>query len=64
MKSLRNFSIALILGMCMPVLIWIGMGSALYQRGKEGSLLREACAIDTDCPPGFACVNGRCLPAR
>ena len=22
------------------------------------------CSIDADCPPGYVCANGRCMPAR
>lgn len=20
------------------------------------------CSVDTDCPPGYACIDGRCIP--
>lgn len=22
------------------------------------------CSVDTDCPPSYVCLNGRCVPAR
>ncbi len=62
--------IALLFALCIPVLIWIGAGSALYSvyRGKKKQRLAEmiqnlTCSIDTDCPPGMICISGRCVPA-
>jgi len=23
-----------------------------------------ACSVDNDCPPGFVCVNGHCMPEK
>ena len=25
---------------------------------------RIACSIDADCPPGYVCANGHCVPSR
>lgn len=22
------------------------------------------CSVDTDCPPGYVCINGHCVPSR
>ncbi len=69
MKRLRNCALALLIGFCTPLLIWVGAGCALYQSRKQKELLKQAlpnvaCFIDTDCPPGFICWRGRCVPAQ
>ena len=69
MKRLRNCTVALLIGVCAPALIWAGAGSALYQSRRQGSPLKQAlanlaCSIDNDCPSGFVCVSGHCVPAR
>ena len=68
MKRLRNCMLALLIGCCTPLLIWVGAGTALYQRRKEKNPLKRAlsnlvCSVDIDCPPGFVCVEGRCVPS-
>jgi len=69
MKGLRNCTIALLLGCCMPLLIWVGAVSALYQSRKQNKLLKRlpldlVCSFNADCPSGYICLNGRCVPAR
>ncbi len=69
MRNLRNCLVALLLGCSAPVLVWVGAGVSLYQRRKEVSPLKQvfqdfACHIDTDCPPGFTCMGGRCVPVE
>ena len=69
MKNVLNCILALLIGCFMPVLIWAGLGIALHQRKKEANLLKQAlpnlvCSLDTDCPPGFICMAGRCVPQR
>ena len=66
MKRLRNCTLALLLGCSAPLLIWAGAGMALYQKRRAASPLKQAlsgvsCSIDTDCPPGYICLNGRCV---
>jgi len=50
-----------------------GIYSAITRReissGKETNLQEQVppdlvCSVDTDCPEGFMCVNGRCVPER
>ena len=69
MKRLRKCTLALLLGCCAPLLIWVGLGSAIYQRRREVSLIKQAlpdlaCTIDTDCPVGYVCMGGRCVPQK
>lgn len=69
MKRLRNCTLALLIGLCTPLLIWVGAGSALYQSRKQKNLVKRAltnvaCSIDTDCPPGFVCVSGYCVSVQ
>lgn len=63
MRRLRNMVLAFLIGCSTPILIWVGAGSALYQRRKEKTL-PGACSIDADCPLGYVCVSGRCMPAE
>ncbi len=63
MRSFRNCVIALLLGLCAPVLIWVGAFGALSIKRKE-SKPDLSCALDADCPPGFVCMNGRCMPEK
>lgn len=61
MNSVFNVMLALTLGLLAPVLIWVGVAGSIIEarrRRKAGT----SCAIDTDCPSGFVCMNGRCVP--
>lgn len=63
MRRMRNTFLALLIGCCTPALVWVGAGSALYQsRRKLREVWAGVCRFDADCPPGFFCVNGRCVP--
>lgn len=64
MRCLRNCLVALVLGISAPVLIWVGAGSALYQRRKAARAAESlSCSLDADCPPGHICLDGICVPA-
>ncbi len=66
MKTLRNCTVALLLGLSAPVLIWVGAGAALVSARREKMAVRQpaTCSVDADCPPGFVCIGGRCTPAH
>ena len=64
MKSIGKCFLAIGLGCISPLLIWTGAGVALYQSGKRSRLAKLVCSIDTDCPSGFVCQGGQCVPAR
>jgi len=63
-RRLRDTFLALLIGCCAPVLVWVGAGSALYHRQKRAKerWAEMVCRIDADCPSGYLCVNGRCVP--
>ena len=47
--------------------LWVAVGSTLYQSGKKAALAKKTipglvCSLDTDCPPGYICIKGRCVP--
>lgn len=51
----------------MPVLIWVAaimsIRLALFGRRASRRLAADAiaCRIDNDCPPGYRCLDGRCI---
>lgn len=52
-------------------LIWYicigGICAAITDKKREKVLEKTpanlTCTIDADCPPGYVCLNGRCMPA-
>lgn len=74
MKTVRrggSVFLAGLVGISTPLLIWVAIVIALRQIFAEWRAIRcqllggnLVCNLDTDCPPGYACIDGRCLPAR
>ena len=69
MRGFRNCMLALACGFLTPILIWVGAGVAFYEIRKRTILLKRAlpnlaCAIDIDCPDGYMCLSGHCVPAK
>ena len=70
MRKARNVLIALLVGCLSPVVIWVAGGMALYQSRKGKAVIKGtvpsmlSCSLDSDCPPGYACLNGLCVPDR
>ena len=73
MKYLKSFIalpsllvIALIAPVLWTGLVWsgtfIGARNLLRER-QEYKALKSTCRIDADCPPGYACQRGQCVPA-
>lgn len=69
MRKVRNVLIALLIGCLSPVAIWVVGGMALYQSRKvkafiKGTVPTMPCSLDSECPPGYTCLNGLCVPDR
>ncbi len=54
---------------CAPVLIWtaavVNCRQAIVERRARRKLSPAgefACRLDDDCPPGYYCQDGRCVP--
>lgn len=67
MKKVGYILLAVLVGILMPFTIWAAAGSALYSQRQRSKLVKKAlsslvCKIDVDCPPGYICVDGRCIP--
>ena len=67
MKRVGSLFLALLIGILVPFVIWIAGGVAFYQSRKRKSFISKTlsdlvCAIDTDCPAGYKCLNGYCIP--
>ncbi len=69
MKRMGKSILALIIGCSAPLLVWVAAGSALYSKRTRPGLPEKAlsnltCSVDADCPPGFVCEIGRCVPVK
>jgi hypothetical protein len=67
MRRVRNLLMALLIGCLAPVVIWVVGGAALYHSIKIKAAVNKrlqdmACSLDTDCPSGYICSNGYCVP--
>jgi ABC-type uncharacterized transport system YnjBCD permease subunit len=69
-KSARAAFLAVLAGISAPLLIWVALVAAIRQVYAEWRVTRTqlhagnvACSIKSDCPPGYHCIDGRCLPA-
>jgi hypothetical protein len=51
-----------------PFLCWAGAGGGLYHNWKRarfgGIGPGGECSVDADCPPGYICIQGRCVPEQ
>jgi len=61
--------LALLVGISSPLLILAAAITAFRQSYVEWRILRGgllagnlACSLDSDCPPGYQCIDGKCLP--
>jgi len=56
-------------GVLLPLLVWVAFGVALRRIFVEWRFVRAqlvsgnvVCNITSDCPPGYECIDGRCIP--
>lgn len=68
-KRIGAIGLVVLVGVTFPLLIWAAAVFCLTHiyrewRALKGWVQKEnlACSIDTDCPPGYVCAGGRCLP--
>ena len=61
--------LALLAGISVPLLIWVAIAVACRDLFVEWRIIRSGllagnltCSLNIDCPPGYQCFNGKCLP--
>jgi len=69
MKTVGHVLLALLIVILAPLSIWAAAGSALYQHRKMKALAKSksatlSCSLDSDCPAGYVCLNGYCVPEQ
>ena len=69
LKRMMALGLALLAGMALPLLVWTAVFVAFRQLYAEWRSTRAGllagnliCSLDTECPPGYQCMGGRCLP--
>lgn len=68
-KLIGALLLALLALVCLPLLIWVAVFIGLGQVFNEWRTTRHqlsfgnlVCSTDTDCPPGYICISGKCMP--
>lgn len=69
MKKTGAVILALLAAVMAPLLIWVAAIINLWQAFAQWRIARAqfafsylACRIDADCPSGYVCTDGRCVP--
>jgi len=66
LKPIAYAPLFLVVAILMPVLIWVAFVVTIRElslRWRESRLPSAlVCRFDTDCPPGYVCLAGRCVP--
>jgi hypothetical protein len=49
--------------------VWYINIGGVFKRGRAEELFEKTlpnltCSVDTDCPPGYVCLGGRCMPQK
>ncbi len=70
-RGILSVCLAMLVGFSFPLLVWVAIISAFRQIFSEWRATRTwltsvnlTCNIDAECPPGYQCIGGRCVPAR
>jgi hypothetical protein len=57
----------LILLLPLAFILYLNIGGLYHmirqERSKKEEILGLTCSIDSDCPPGYVCLDGMCVPA-
>ncbi len=65
-SGLAGIAAAPVLAVAWPLLIFVGAGVSMYRAATDRSRKLSpgpVCRVDNDCPPGYVCIGGRCIPA-
>ena len=69
LKRIGALSLVVLASISVPLLLWMTIISDLRQILAEWRITRAqllsgnlVCSTDIDCPPGYECIGGRCLP--
>jgi len=67
-KQFGVIGLVVLVGVSAPFLIWVATIFCLRQIYKEWRVIRGwlqaknfTCSLDTDCPPDYVCIDGRCI---
>ena len=68
MKILKC-ALALSCAIFIPLLIWVGAGTALHQCRRRVKLMADGarasfCSVNSDYGTSYVCVNGECVPKQ
>ena len=68
-KWIGTVLLAMLIGVFMPLLVWVALFVSFRQMFAEWRIIRARllsgdviCSINNDCPSGYQCIGGRCLP--
>ena len=68
-KQGRNVLLAVLCSLLLPLILLAALGLAVHRIFIEWQYIRKrllsggvTCGINNDCPPGYECVGGRCIP--
>lgn len=65
MEILLAILSALAIHVGIPAIIGFAIVGSIIQAEKAKLLTRVlVCATDADCPPGYICAGGRCVPQQ
>lgn len=70
MIGVGSVFLVVLVGVLLPLLIWVALGFALRRIYVEWRFVRTqllsgnvVCSVTSDCPSGYECIGGRCIPA-